>query len=262
MTDNPISPNELATVDTQSRQIQTMPTQDVPIGAILAAAVERGMDPASLEKLFALYERDKASKAAAAFKAAFAAFKAECPPIPRRTENTQFFVTRNGVKVPRKYASLEDIGTTIKGTLGKHGLSYGWGDAVVNGGEVTVACIVSHEAGHSISASATYPIDSKAGCSDQQKRMTAATYAMRDGLRRALGLHDVEDDDDGNVRPQAPVATITDEQAANLAALMDEVNQDAKKFRAFYGINAIKELPAAQFVQAVRVLEKKRGGNK
>ena len=84
------------------------------IGLILQQAVAQGMAPEGLEKLMALYERMSDRVAAHQYAAAMAAFKAECPAIPRRTENSQFKVTRDGVQVPRRYASLEDIAQTIQ----------------------------------------------------------------------------------------------------------------------------------------------------
>jgi hypothetical protein len=231
----------------------------IGIERVLEIAVEKGMGPEGLEKLVALHERMTANAARRQFSAAMAAFKAECPPIPRRTENGQFKVTNNGITRNRRYAALDDIEKTIREPLGRHGLSFRWGDAVIRDGSMTLTCIVSHPGGHSESSSVSMPIESRAGCSDQQKYGSAGTYAQRYSLIQVLGLTTCDDDDDGQGLPET---TITEHQAANLEALIAEVNADKGRFLRFYSVERLEDLPASQFQSAVRALEAKRGGNK
>lgn len=221
---------------------------------IMDRAIQSGVAPEGLEKLFALYERDSAQKARQAFMGALAEFKADCPPIPRRTENTQFSVTRNGVKSNRRYAALEDIEATIRAPLGRHGLSFRWGEMRVDDGRLTMTCIVSHTGGHSESAPCTIPVDSKAGCSEQQKYGAAMTYAQRYSLIAALGLTSCDEDADGAANPQR----ITESQAANLQCLIDEVKADKPKFCKWMGVGGLDEITVADFPRAVRALEDKR----
>jgi hypothetical protein len=55
-----------------------------------------------------------------------------------------------------------------------------------------------------------------------------------------------------------PVKKITDEQAANLFALSEEVGADHKKFLAYFGIKTIDDLPESRLDEATKILEKKR----
>ncbi len=231
----------------------------VPIAApsmesIIAAAVDKGTPPESLEKLLAVFERMTAIKSKQAFDEAMSAFKADCPAVPRRTENGQFKVTRNGVAVNRRYAALEDIESTIRGPLGRHGLSFRWGATKVDAGILSMACIVSHAGGHSESSSVQLPIDSKAGCSDQQKMGAAMTYAQRYSLIQALGLTSCDDDADG-AEPEKPV---TAEQAANLQHLIDETNSDKGRFLAAFDAESLDTFPSSKFSEAIAAFEKKR----
>lgn len=248
----PAENNALATADDAPRMLAT---QEVPISAILANAVERGADIAVLERLVSLHERVLASKAREAFHVAMAAFKADCPPIPRRTENSQFKVTLNGVARPRKYAALEDIAATISGPLGKNGLSFRWGDAKIEGGTMTLSCIVSHVGGHSESSSVQMPIESSAGASIQQKHGIADTYAQRYSLIRVLGLTTCDEDDDGNA---APAPKVSEEQVANLDAALVSVGVDRKRFLAWLRVETLADIPAARYAECMAKIESKR----
>lgn len=224
---------------------------------ILNTAVQNGMAPESLEKLVALHERMEANAARKAFVQAMAAFQASCPPVPRRTENNQFFVTRNGVRKPRTYASLEDIKLTVRQPLAQNGLSYGWSDATLNGGQMTVSCVVSHVDGHSQSSSSTVPTASSAGCSEVQKMGIAQTYAMRYSLILALGLTSCDEDADGN--DEVPVDTITEHQAANLEAALDGIpNANKAAFLKWLQVDSFAKIPASMYAQALAAIERKR----
>lgn len=237
------------------------PVQEPSIMLVIDRAVQSGRSTDELSALFALYERSEDRKAKAAFNKAVAAFKAERPPIVRRSENSQFKVTRNGTTTNRRYAALEDIEKAIGPTLAKFGLSYGWGDAKVEAGSLTIPCIVTHEAGHSTSAlSMPVQIESKAGASDQQKMGIAQTYAMRYSLKAALGLTDVdEDDEDGNETAGEP---ITENQAANLSAALDEFGRDKGKFLAMFKVPTFDAIPATRYSEALAWIEKLREARK
>ena len=226
---------------------------------IIQLAIERNISPESMDKLVALAERIDNRMREQAFSAAMTKFKEACPPVPRRTENTQFKVMRNGVQVFRKYATLEDIEATIRGPLGECGLSYRWGNATVTDGKLTIECIISHAKGHHVSSSTTLPVTSNAGCSEAQKYGAALTYGQRFSLIQALGLTSCEEDDDGNDVGGGDPDPITENQVANLQGLIDEVRADKARFLKFMGVKGLGEIPSTRFKEAVRALEAKRG---
>jgi hypothetical protein len=96
---------------------------------------------------------------------------------------------------------------------------------------------------------------------DAQGYGSAATYARRYALLGVAGVAG-EPDDDGN----AAVATngkdadpaITDKQAADLKALIEEVGADQDKFLKWAKINSLQAMPASSFPLAVKQLEAKR----
>lgn len=242
-------------VDAPDPHPETMP-QATNILAVIDRAVASKTDPATMERMFALYERMEAMRARKEFAEAMSAFKADCPPIPRRTENAQFKVTRDGVTRARRYAALEDIEATIREPLGKHGLSFRWGETKVADGILTMACVVSHVGGHSESSAVSLPIDSKAGCSDQQKTGAAMTYAQRYSLVQALGLTSCDEDDDGNDLNAGP--KITPHDADKLDTLIENVGANRDAFLKFMGVASLADIPAARFSEAVAALERKR----
>lgn len=251
---------EPVVLDPSESRALAAPVQPEPsIMLVIDKAVQSGRSTDELTALFALYERSEDRKAKAAFNRAVAAFKAERPPIVRRSENGQFKVTRNGVSVNRRYAALEDIERAIGPTLAKYGLSYGWGDVKVDAGMLTIPCIVTHEDGHSTSSlSMPVAIESKAGASDQQKMGIAQTYAMRYSLKAALGLTDVDEDD---VDGEAGSETITENQAANLQAAIEGITTDKArhaKFLNIFGVKAFGEIPLTRYGEALAWVEKAR----
>lgn len=198
---------------------------------ILRMAVQSGTRSVEeLERLIGLAERMSAKRAEIQFNEALASFRSQCPPIIRRSENEQFMVTRKGVKRPSKYASLQDIDSTIRGPMSDDGLVYCWDDAVISDNEkmMTMACVLSHVGGHSRRASFTLPVESRAGASPQQKYGTVHAYLQRYTLIQVAGLTSCDDDDDG--QSGAPAAKITPEQAQQIEDLINQSRADRKKF--------------------------------
>jgi hypothetical protein len=215
-----------------------------------------------MEKFYALFERMKAAQAKQQFSEAMSAFKAACPPVQRRTLNPQFkTVDRAGVSKTRTFASLEDIAATVRDPLGEHGLSYRWTDSKVDAGMLTLNCEVRHVGGHSESSSVTLPIDSKAGCSEQQKFGIVMTYAQRYSLIQALGLTSCDEDEDGN-EPADTGETVTADMAANLEAAVLSVNGDAKKFLQLLKAERFIDIPLSKYGYALAKIEEKRKGGK
>ncbi|REK40911.1 MAG: hypothetical protein DWQ20_00860 [Actinobacteria bacterium] len=257
--------NELAAVVNEIPR-QTAIERAGPDGvlSLIQQAMNKDMPPESIERLFSLFERMADRQASQEFAAAMAAFKSECPPIPRRTQNSQFmveYVDDSGVrhKRPRMYASLEDIESTIREILGRHGLSYRWEDTKVQDGALSMVCVIDHEGGHSKRSPVVLPVDSKAGCSDQQKYGAAMSYAQRYSLVQALGLITCDEDDDGNTG--ATKATVTEDQARELELLAENVGANVPVFLGMMNVESFEDIPAARYRYAVAMLEKKRQKN-
>ena len=88
-------------------------------------------------------------------------------------------------------------------------------------------------------------------------------------LVKAIALHGLglyiyagEDLPDGNgndTNSEKSHDTISEQQEANLEALVQEVGANMEGFCKFFKIHSLAELPAGKFDQAVTMLEKKRG---
>lgn len=238
------------------------PVQHTPM-SILSAAVASGMAPEALGKLVDLAERMDAANARKAFADAMARFGSVCPPVQRRTENSQFQVTRDGRKVNRMYASLDDIAATVRKPLAECGLSYRWSNAVVDGGKLTITCVVSHELGHSESSSITLPTESRAGCSEAQKIGSVNTYAQRYSLVNALGLTSCDEDTDGNA-DESPAEKISEADLLNLEVALDSITPPVNmaKFKEYMGVEKLADIPASKVQQAFAAVARRKAESK
>lgn len=211
-----------------------------------------------VERLVALQERAQERNARAAFFEAMTAFRAECPPIPRTRENTQFQVTRSGARVNARYAALEDIDRIARPVAARHGLSWTW-NTTVEGDAMRVTCRVAHVDGHAEETSVTMPTESKAGSSPQQKYGSAQTYGMRYSLVAALGLTTADEDVDGNAqRNPESVTKATREEIADIDAMIDSVGANRAKFLEVLRVERLEDLPASRVPKALELLEEKR----
>lgn len=228
---------------------------------LFAMAIDKGPEGvAVLKELVALKIQMEAHEARRAFSEAMAAFKAQCPPVERRSENSQFKVTRNGIPQNRTYADLEDIAATVTPHLGANGLSFRWTGLEVKGDLMTLACVVTHVSGHSESSSATGTMKSSAGCSELQKTGAAMAYLQRFSLIMALGLTTCDPDPDGNADNAGP--RVTPEQVDELEALVDRCPAGTRarflKWTAEeFGAQTMDSIPEARFEDAKTKLARK-----
>jgi len=243
--------------ETTGVAVERMSQEPEEMSGLVRLAIQEKVPVEVLERIVALQERVSDRNARAAFYEALAAFHDECPPIKKTRENTQFEVTRGGVKRPSKYAPLEEIDQTARPVAAKHGLVWTW-DQRVEGAVMHITCRLMHVMGHVEESTVVMPLESKAGSSAQQKYGSAQTYGMRYSLIAALGLTAADEDVDG-AGPNGEQKTITEEQCADLKALGDEVKQDWPKFLAWAKVEKLEDLPAAKLAQASRTLQAKRG---
>ena len=216
-------------------------------------ALEGGHPVEVLERVLAMEERISDRNARVAFVEALTAFRDQCPQIEKTRENTQFTVTRGGVKRNSTYAPLEDIDKVARPVAAKHGLVWTW-DTRVDETLMHVTCKVLHVMGHSESSTVSMPYESKAGSSPQQKYGSTQTYGMRYSLIAAMGITTADEDTDGNA---AQPETISDGQAKFVKGLLKSSGADVKKFLAWLGIGSVEEMTQNDFPRAVKNLELK-----
>jgi hypothetical protein len=223
----------------------------------------------------------QATKREVLFNAAFTAFKKNCPPVQRLTKDEYITVTRAGVRVPRMYASLDDISITCDPHLHAAGLTYDWGDAVLTpDGSIIRRFILRHEAGHSRSTtSPPIPIEGGAAykaidaarkatsASPQQRMGVADTYAKRYSMTSGLGIPTCDVDDDAG-GPGGNGATIAEEQQNTLNDLILSVGEsrgfpvDRERFLKKFNAEKLADMRVADLPSATAALEQQRKASK
>ena len=218
--------------------------------SILQLAVERGIDPTSIEKLAELAWKQQDREAAQEFAEGLRAFQEECPPI--RKSRTANIASRSGGGYSYSYAPLDEIDRIVKPILGRLGFSYSW-SSTMDGALMRTTCTLRHANGHEQTADFACPADSpNPGISGAQKHAAAMTFARRQTLTAVLGLTTTDTDVDG-----ADPTPITEEQAMEIENLLAEANADRWKFLRWVGSETVEEIPAGRYEEVVDKLKRK-----
>jgi hypothetical protein len=226
--------NAIAEVIPQNRQaVAVTPMQ------MLATAMERGVDTAQLEKLLDLQERWEQGEARRAFNAAFSAFKAEAVTIVKGT------TIQDGPLKGKKHANLHDVVIATTPKLSAHGLAISWKLTRDEKDWMEVTCTLRHIAGHSESVSMGAAPDTGPGRNAIQARGSAKSYLERYTATAILGLAAADQDDDGKGSSGEPA--VTEKQAADLKALLEETGSDKALFLKWAKVESLDQILAKNF---------------
>lgn len=162
--------------------------------ALVQTAVARGASIDELTKLMDLRARLRAEAAEEAFVGAMASFKAEPLAIVKR--KSVGYETKDGDWVGYHHAELSDVTAVVAPAMGRHGLSHRW-DVQQAGDVITVTCIVTHRAGHSITVSMNGRPDNSGKKNAIQQIASTVSYLQRYTLMAATGTAAGGMDDDG-----------------------------------------------------------------
>lgn len=235
-----------------SKSVQTIERIDPPRGNLpavttpshlLAMAVEQGADLDKLEKLMALQERWEAGEARKAFTAAMTGFRSEPVDIFKNKE-----VAFSGTRY--SHAELSDVTAAINPALARHDLSFRW-DVQQEGAQITVACILTHIAGHSERISMAGPPDDSGKKNRIQQIASTVTYLQRYTLLAITGMSTKDTtDDDGRGYAADPAPEPVDTKAKDWIGQAERL-QNAEdyaplkaKMMADYG-GVVKSIPAS-----------------
>lgn len=231
------------------------PLNGEDVTPLLRLAMEKDLSVDVLERLVALREREAERNARDAFFGALAEFQAECPTIVKGHKAT--VTTDKGGRFSYTYADLGDIVETIRPLLHRHKLSYTWDSEVTEDNRLRVTCRLRHAWGHEGTASFTAPIEAKTSAMNKQQEVGAAlTYGRRQSLVQALGITTADEDTDG--RAPASAAKLSEGQAADLRAKLEEVGGDESKFLQHFRAADWAHFPADRMDEALALLEQKR----
>jgi hypothetical protein len=219
------------------------------VQVIERAATNPQVDIDKMERLLQMHERITARQAQAAYAAALARLQPRLPIIRERGA-----IKDRGGSVQSRYALWEDIVGVVTPILASEGfaLSFRTGN---DASGVTVTGVLSHADGHSESTSLTLPIDTSGSKNAVQSVGSSTAYGKRYTAAALLNLRTGEADDDGQA---GPGGFITEQQAADLRALMEEVGSSEDRFTKYLRVESLEALPAAKFPAAVKALESKR----
>ena len=234
--------------------VKTEPTEaGAMISLIARAASDPNVDIDKMERLLEMQERIVARQSESDFNAAMSACQAEMGRISADANNPQ---TRS------KYASYGKLDSVLRPIYTRHGLALSFDEAESPKPEhVRVLCHVTHRGGHKRTYQKDMPADGKgAKGGDVMTKTHAVGAAMSYGMRYLLkGIFNVaigEEDRDGN-DPAAP-PTLTEDQVANIDALITEIGIDRAKLLKWAKVENVREILSRNYSTVVRELEARR----
>jgi hypothetical protein len=233
------------------QQLPGIPEPANILDIVSRAASDPNIDVSKTEKLLEMYERIAARNAEVAFNTSMRAAQEEMPKILRNKENQQ---------TNSRYADLEKVNAAIVPVYTKHGfsLSFGTADCPIPG-HYRVTCLVSHVAGHSRAYQADVPADLTGMKGNQNKTPThgfgsTMSYGRRYLTLLVFNVTLTNEDQDGNQGGE----TLTEEQIANIEALLTETASDKARFLRFIKVEALDQIPAKNYSSIVKMIEAKR----
>lgn len=238
------------------RAEEQLPERSGGTSDILRLAVEKNIDPESIQKLAELVWKEQDRRASQEFADALRAFQEECPPI-LKTRKVEV-ATRGGSAYHYRFAPLEKIDLIVKPICHSHGLAYSWDSRTDERGQMVVTCMLRHVNGHRESSSFQCPVDGAGSptMSGAQKAASAMSYARRQSLTAVLGLTSADEDADAGQGPDP----VSEEQAAELQFLLDQTDDpegNLARLLKWARIGNLADLPAAQFDNAKRGIQAK-----
>lgn len=168
---------------------------------LLQMAVQQGANLEQLKQLMDLQERWERNEARKAFVHAMNQFKAN-PPVIEKNKHVKFGQTEYD------HATLDHVCKQVTKGLSEHGISHRWKVDQENG-SIKVACILTHEMGHSEETVLIGAPDGSGSKNGIQAIGSTVTYLQRYTLLAATGLAASNGDDDG----------------ANAGPRMDDLNE-------------------------------------
>lgn len=223
--------------------------------SLLEVANQKGASVEQLQQLMELQLRWEANEARKAYNEAIAKFKAKGVKITK--DHVVDFSSSRG-RTHYKHATLGNVVEKVTPVMSKYGLSHTW-DVKQDQTGIEVTCKLAHVKGHAETVTIKAEADNTGNKNSIQQIGSTVTYLQRYTLLSALGLATYDEDDDGQASEPKQEETITEDQAADLRALIAEVKAKEDGFCTVYKIAQVEDLPAKWYEHAVKALEAKRG---
>lgn len=227
-------------MDTAVERVAAPAVTEVTPAQLLMMAVQSGADMERMQQLMGLQERWDANVARKAYVAAMAAFKAE----PIKILKTKQVDIPGGAKFA--HATLADVVDGAVRAMSKHGLSHGW-NVQQDGPLITVTCVVTHALGHSEKTTMAAAPDDSGKKNRIQQIASTVTYLERYTLMAACGLAAKDMDDDARSAEKPKEPTITDQQVADLMALITEHGGNLFKLLRYLKVDSLDQIIAKNY---------------
>ena len=211
------------------------------------AATDATFDVAKLDALLAVKERWEKEEARKAFVVALNKFKADPPTL---TKNKQVKFDRTEYR----HATLDQVSLVIGKALAAVGISHRW-DVHQETPAIKVACVLTHDQGHSERVEMAAGADSSGSKNGIQAIGSTVTYLQRYTLLAATGMAVKGQDDDGAKAEGMPEKVRLDFEAAidtqtdpdKLAELWKTIAAECKKTpKDMESYNSLKALVSAK----------------
>jgi hypothetical protein len=230
----------------------------------LAMLVQRMVaDPkteaAQVERILAMHERTEQRASQMAYDAAMARMQPLLPIIAK--DGTLILRDRDdqGEPLVRKisYPRWEDIAIPIVKLISQHGYSLTHRVKTSEANDrVEVTAVLAHIGGHREQTTMGLPADFGGGKNGPQALASSTSQAKRYTSCLLIGVITKGEDDDGaSASKKAGAATISDQQLSEIERLILDSGSNTRSFCTTYGIEAVKDLPAAQFQDAAMTLD-------
>lgn len=231
-------------------QLPGMPAPTSLLQVVERASRDPSVDVVKLKELIALARELRRDEAEEAFNDAMRECQKEMRPIAADAENPQ---TRS------KYATYKALDKALRPIYTKHGfaLSFDEGDSP-KPDHIRVLCYVSRGA-YTRTYRRDMPADGKGAKGGAVMTAThaagaAGSYGSRYILKGIFNVAVGEDDRDGNT----PGDTLTEDQVANLTALLTEVGANKESFLRWAKVKDLSEILAKNYQACVKAIEAKR----
>ena len=240
---------EAETTDVEKFDERHPAMQREPDSALMVA-MQKGYEPAFIEKMMELQERHEANEARKAYVVAMAAFKANPPEILKT--NHVSYQNKQNQTVEWDHAVLGEIADAVIKTMSPCGLYHRWDMEQPDKDTVKTTCIITHELGHSEQTSMQGPPDTSGGKDTLKAVASTNTLLQRLTLLALTGLAAKGMDNEGG--NMDPVEYITEKQLSQIVDMANESGTDAGKFLKYMGVKSLEAIPAAQFDKAMKAL--------
>ena len=237
----------------ESTEVTTL-SPDAVIQVIERAATNPDVDIDKMERLMDMHTKLMDRQSETAFATAMAAAQKEVRAV---------LADRHNLQTKSDYSSYNAMDKMIRPIYTKHGfaISFDTSDSPREN-EVRVSCDVMHSGGHTKQYHIDMPADGKGAKGSPVMTKTHAVgsgvaYGMRYLLKMIWNIatsYD-PDDDDGNA---AGTVCISEDQAADLEALISEVGADKELFLRWCKADSVEEIPAHKFPFCLNRLKEMR----